>query len=187
MSKVISRAFKNIESSIIMIRVKEAREKYRPEVVKLLFIAEAPPCREDHFFYFESVPKGDSLFLHIIRAVFPDLVGMETKDLRARKEEMLFRFAESGYFLEDSVSVAIPKGTKNKEKIIVEHQADLIKRIEPYKSSAKVVLLSAGVFKSNFEILKNEGFQILNDFMLPFPGSGQQGKFKEGIAKIELN
>lgn len=169
-----------------MNRVKEAREKYRPEEVKLLFIAEAPPCREGHFFYFEDVPKGDSLFLHVIRAVFPDLEGMETKELRVRKEEMLYRFAESGYFLEDSVPEAIPKGTKNKEKIIVEFQGDLLKRIEPYKATAKLVLLSSGVFKSNYEYLKQEGFEILNNFMIPFPGSGQQGKFKEGIAKLDL-
>ncbi len=166
--------------------VQEAREKYRPESVKLLFIAEAPPCKEGHFFYFEDVPKGDALFLHIIRAVFPDLEALETKELRARKEEMLFRFAEAGCFLEDSVAVAIPKGTKNKPKIILEHQADLIRRIEPYKSTAKLVLLSSGVFKTNYEALKQEGFQILNDFMIPFPGSGQQGKFKEGIARLDL-
>jgi hypothetical protein len=170
-----------------MNKVQEARDKYRPETVKLLFIAEAPPCREGHFFYFEDVPKGDSLFMHVIRAVFPDLNDMETKELRVRKEEMLFRFAESACFLEDSVSVAIPKGTKNKEKIILEHQVDLIKRIEQYKSTAKVVLLSSGVFKMNYEALKNEGFNILNDFMIPFPGSGQQGKFKEGIAKLDIS
>lgn len=169
-----------------MHKVQEAREKYRPQEVKLLFIAEAPPCREGHFFYFEDVPRGDSLFLHVIRAVFPDLEHLETKEIRARKEEMLYRFAESGCFLEDSVPVAIPKGAKHKEKIIVEQQSDLIKRIEPYKSTAKLVLLSSAVFKSNYEVLKNEGFHILNDFMLPFPGSGQQSKFKEGMAKIDL-
>ncbi len=167
--------------------VLEAREKYRPEEVKLIFLAEAPPCKEGHFFYFEDVPRGDSLFLHIIRAVFPDLESIPTKELRSRKEELLFRFSEAGYFLEDSVAVSIPKGTKNKEKVVLEHQADLIRRIQQYKETASFVLLSSSVFKSNYQALKNEGFKILNDFMIPFPGSGQQGKFKEGIAKINLN
>ncbi len=170
-----------------MNKVQEAREKYRPQEVKLIFLAEAPPCKEGHFFYFEDVPRGDSLFLHIIRAVFPDLEEVPTKELRTRKEELLFRFSESGYFLEDSVAVSIPKGTKNKEKVVLEHQADLIRRIEQYKDSAKIVLLSSSVFKSNYEALKNEGFHILNDFMIPFPGSGQQGKFKAGVAKLDLS
>ncbi len=170
-----------------MDKVQQAREKYRPEEVKLIFLAEAPPCKEGHFFYFEDVPKGDSLFLHVIRAVFPDLEDVPTKELRTRKEELLFRFAESGYFLEDSVAVSIPKGTKNKEKVVAEHQADLIRRITPYKQTARFVLLSSAVFKANYQALKNEGFDILNDFMIPFPGSGQQGKFKAGVAQLDLS
>ncbi|MBN2668443.1 MAG: hypothetical protein JXR60_04365 [Bacteroidales bacterium] len=169
-----------------MNKVQEAREKYRPERVKLIFLAEAPPCKEGHFFYFEDVPKGDSLFLHVIRAVFPDLEKIDTKELRKRKEEMLFRFAEAGYFLEESVSVAIPKGTKNKEAVILEHQADLLNRLDRYKANTKFVLLSSGVFKVNYETMKSKGFNILNDFMIPFPGSGQQGKFKEGISNLNL-
>lgn len=171
-----------------MSRVNEAREKYRPEHIKLIFIAEAPPCAEDRFFYFEDIPSGDSLFLHIIRAVFPDLEDWDTKQIRARKEELLYRFMDSGYFLEDSVLQSIPKGTtaKGKELAVKDSQAGLIKRLEKYKKSTQFVLLSAIAFRVNYKPLKEAGFHILNDFMLPFPGSGQQGKFKVGIAKIDL-
>ena len=171
-----------------MDRVYEAREKYRPEYIKLMFIAESPPCSDDRFFYFEDVKTGDSLFLYIIRAVFPDLEAWETKQIRAKKEELLYRFRDAGYFLEDSVPVSIPKGTKNKEKekIVLSNQADLMNRIEPYKKNTKFVLLSAMVFKINYSALVANGFNILNDFMLPFPGSGQQTKFKNGIARIDL-
>lgn len=169
--------------------VYEAREKYRPEHIKLIFIAEAPPCAEDRFFYFEDILSGDSLFLHIIRAVFPDLEDWETKQIRARKEELLYRFMDSGYFLEDSVSHSIPKGTtaKGKELAVKDGQEDLIKRLERYKRTSKFVLLSAIAFRVNYEPLKKLGFNILNDFMLPFPGSGQQTKFKIGISRIDLS
>jgi hypothetical protein len=172
-----------------MDRVTIAREKYRPDYIKLMFIAEAPPCSDDRFFYFEDVTKGDSLFLHIIRAVFPDLENWETKQIRAKKEELLYRFKDAGYFLEDSVSVSIPKGTTTKQKmnIITENQQDLIKRIEAYKKKTKFVLLSATVFKVNYLLLKQAGFNILNEIAIPFPGSGQQGKFKKLIADIDLN
>lgn len=165
-----------------------AREKYRPGSIKLMFIAEAPPCTEGHFFYFENVPKGDSLFLHVIRAVFPDLQGMETKEIRARKEEMLYRFRDAGYFLEDSVFDVIPKGTstRDKEKNIIANQQNLITRITPYKTNTKFILLSALVFRSNYELLKNKGFDVLNEQIIPFPGSGQQGKFKEGMKQLDI-
>lgn len=166
-----------------------AREKYRPEAIKLIFIAEAPPCTEGQFFYFENVTKGDSLFLHIIRAVFPDLETLPTKEIRARKEELLYRFCEAGYFLEDSTHVVIPKGTSNskKEAILKDSQADLLKNISPYKTNTKFILLSATVFRANHAFLKSSGYKVLNNSIIPFPGSGQQTKFKEGIKEIDLS
>lgn len=171
-----------------MNRVEEAREKYRPQHIKLMFIAEAPPCSDDRFFYFDDVKKGDSLFLHVIRAVFSELENWETKLIRAKKEELLYKFKEAGYFLEDSASKSILQGTspKEKERILVASQPNLISRIEAYKIHTKFVLLSATVFKANYEGLKNEGFNILNNTAIPFPGSGQQTKFKKLIADIDL-
>ncbi len=169
-----------------MSNVQQAREKYRPVDVKLLFIAEAPPCSPDRFFYFEEVNSGDSLFLHIIREVFPDVANWEVKEIRKRKEELLLRFMEDGYFLEDSVAVAIPKGTTigGKMKLIRENQHDLKKRISAYQN-VPIILLSSTVFKSNSEFLKAD-FNILNDLPIPFPGSGQQGNFKREIRKYLL-
>ncbi|MDH5382906.1 MAG: hypothetical protein OEW75_18775 [Cyclobacteriaceae bacterium] len=169
-----------------MSKTNTARNKYRPEQVKLLFIAEAPPCSDDRFFYFEEVPKGDSLFLHIIREVFPETREWETKVVRARKEELLLRFMEEGYFLEDAVSIAIPKGTSINQKIsmIKDHQQDLFRRLMPYKE-VPMVLLSATVFKANHEFLKQH-FSILNKKAIPFPGSGQQGNFIREFRDLEL-
>lgn len=44
----------------------QARKKYRPHNIRVVFIAEAPPCALDRFFYFEDVKKQDSLFLEIM-------------------------------------------------------------------------------------------------------------------------
>jgi len=67
-----------------------------------------------------------------------------------------------------------------------EEQSDLIKRLEKYKENTKFIILSAMAFRVNHDKLLAEGFNILNNFMIPFPGSGQQGKFKAGIAQIDL-
>jgi len=169
--------------------IEEARERYRPEHIQMIFIAEAPPCNSDRFFYFENVTKGDSLFLHIIRAVFPDLEGWPTKQIRARKEELLFRFMDSGYFLEHSVRESFPKGTtaKKKEQLMREEQPMLLQRLEKYRNNSKIILISSMAFKMNHDFLVENGFQVLNDFMIPYPGSGQQGKFKTAIADIDLS
>ena len=168
--------------------VNDAKEQFRPEEVSILFIAEAPPCATDRFFYFTDVTKGDSLFLYVIRTVFPELWDIPTKDLRGMKEELLYRFQEEGFYLEDSLSFPLPKGTTSSQKLkfIIAEQNEFNQRISRYKSSAKVVLLSSSVFKANYQYLKELGYDILNDSAIPFPGSGQQNKFKDQIGKLDL-
>ena len=168
--------------------VSEAREQFRPEEVTILFIAEAPPCADDRFFYFTEVNKGDSLFLYVIRTVFPDLWDIPTKELRGMKEELLYRFQEEGFYLEDSLSFPLPKGTTSSQKLkmIKEGKEQLHHKIKHFQSSAKLVLLSSSVFKANYDYLKALVYNILNDTTIPFPGSGQQNKFKEQIAKVDL-
>jgi hypothetical protein len=47
----------------------EAAERYRPEPVDLLVVAEAPPGAQDRYFYFEDVMEQDSLFRYVARGV----------------------------------------------------------------------------------------------------------------------
>ena len=168
--------------------VEEAREIFRPDHVNVLFIAEAPPCHSDRFFYFPDVWKGDSLFLHIIREVFPELKEVETKQVRAMKEELLLRFRDDGYFLEDSSLKNIDKSIPQNKKIqlLKQEQEALNQRIERYKKTSKLILLSSPVFKANYDFLNDLGYHILNSSPIPFPGSGQQGRFKKAMADIPL-
>ena len=53
-------------------QVQDARAKYKPEVITCLFIAEAPPSSPDRFFYFEEVREQDSLYLEMMKALFPE-------------------------------------------------------------------------------------------------------------------
>ena len=43
--------------------IEEAREKYRPENINILFVAESPPADVSRFFYYEKVFQHDTLFL----------------------------------------------------------------------------------------------------------------------------
>lgn len=168
--------------------IDEAREAYRPKDVRILFIAEAPPCAKNRFFYFPDVQTGDSLFLHVIREVFPEVKDFPVKKIRATKEELLIEFRSRGFFLEDSLENPIPKETRPQQKLqlIRGEQESLHKRIVQYRDKAKLVLLSSTVFKANYEYLKGLGYNILNKSAIPFPGSGQQTRFKEEIKKINL-
>jgi hypothetical protein len=164
--------------------VNQARNKYRPDQVKVLFIAEAPPSANDRFFYFENVKDKDSLFLHLIRGIYQDVALWEVKKIRSNKEQLLLRFMEDGYFLDDAVNQPIPQGTSSSQKVkrIKENQDDLLARLNQY-SDCKIVLLSSTVFNANYSFLSSR-YTVVNRFPIPFPSSGQQSNFKREFQRI---
>lgn len=114
------------------------------------------------FFYFTEVNRGDYLFFYVIRTLFTDLENIPMKQLRGMKEELLYRFQEEGYCLEDSLSTLLQKGTTSGQKLkcVIEGQRELDQKISLHKSIAKVVLLSSKVFKANYCYLKELGYNI---------------------------
>src|SRR5438093_866067 len=76
-------------------RRRAAAAKYRPERVRLLLVAEAPPSSLDRYFYFEDVRDQDTLFRYVVRTV----LGEEPS--RSAKAHQLGRLRHSGAFLID--------------------------------------------------------------------------------------
>ena len=49
-----------------------ARGDFRPKPINILFVAEAPPSLGSRrFFYFLKVERGDSLFLEMMKVLYP--------------------------------------------------------------------------------------------------------------------
>src|SRR4051794_36679216 len=87
----------------------EAREKYRPNPIKVLFIAEAPPqFSASRFFYFEDVRRGDTLFLEMMKVLYPNRTkfremnegqneNFDARQVRRNKPAFLRTFQEDGF------------------------------------------------------------------------------------------
>jgi len=76
-----------------MIDFENTRLKYKPEIIKFLLIAEAPPkIGSNRFFYFEDVNEKDSLFIETMKVIYPDEDYSNTKNIRSRKKEFLEKF-----------------------------------------------------------------------------------------------
>ena len=75
-----------------------ARKKYKPERIRWLLIAEAPPDSLDRFFYFERVFEKDYLYMETMRVLFPNA---SESDLRHRKVQYLQWFKANGFYLID--------------------------------------------------------------------------------------
>lgn len=165
------------------------REKYKPTTIKYLLVAETPPKQDSNrFFYFEHVPKQDSLFLETMKLLYPEQTsGVKTKDIRRNKETFLRRFQSDGFFLIDSLDEPFENrySTNQKIRLLKAGQNQLLNKILSLKSDeTKVILIASPVFHANYQYLLDNGIQVLNIESIDFPGSGGQKKFREKMGNI---
>lgn len=163
-----------------------ARAKYEPETIKLLFVAEAPPKLESkRYFYFENVREQDSLFWEMMKVLYlgdsPDI-----SMLRGRKREYLEKFRDDGCFLIDAANSPITDSRPNaKRNIIREALPGLTQNIQRLVSeTTKIILITAPVYEIAALVLRADGLNIINNGVLPFPGSGQQLRFRRELSQL---
>ncbi len=167
----------------------KARKPYRPAAIKLLFITEQPqPIEQNRFFYFEQVKRGDSMFLELMKVLFPEEVGVfeSTKALRAEKAYFLNRFKEEGFYLLNASETPQPNTTQTTRRkalqanlpVLIQHLQHLISVDTP------VVLISATTHEACYQPLQEAGFTILNKYLLPYPNSGQQINFRRQLSAL---
>ena len=163
-----------------------ARQKYKPRVIKYLLVAEAPPMVESkHFFYFEHSQRGDSLFLETMKVLYPDDFS-DTKNVRSQKPKFLERFKNDGFYLIDATDTPMKDFPPAKKREQIEKSLPSLRnKIRDVASSeTKIILISSTVYDATARILKREGFNIINDCMIDFPGSGGQKKFRDKLSAL---
>ncbi len=180
--------------SRILTSRQQARESYRPSDIRWLLVAEAPPCDESRFFYYTDVGDHDSLFIETMDAIFgdryPDLFRgkkRETGEIRVRKQEFLELFSREGFYLIDAVDRPITKG-ENNLKVVAAGVSELAEKIGDLVSEkTKIVLIKASVYAIKGDLESRGVRGIINEEMIPFPGSGQQKEFRKRIHHLLTN
>ncbi|QHT68108.1 hypothetical protein GXP67_16405 [Rhodocytophaga rosea] len=167
----------------------QARRKYLPDKVKLLFITEVPPTPDrQRYFFFEQVKQGDSLFLEMIKVLFPEEVAAfdTVKALRAEKVHFLERFQSVGFHLIHATDSPLPDTTATQRRNIYKgNLLGLMKQIDELGGKTiPVILVSAVVHEACYEGLREAGYQVLNKTMIEFPNSGQQINFRRKLTAL---
>ncbi|WP_272475458.1 hypothetical protein [Baekduia alba] len=153
-----------------------AAAAYRPRDVRLLLIAEAPPSDLDRYFYFEQVRDQDSLFRYVVQTVLREAPS------RASKARHLARLRDRGVCLID-----LKTDPKIGNERLDEHVPDLVARAVAL-APEHVITVKANVCDLCQPALRAAGLGVA-DVRIPFPGSGQQGRFcspesRTGTSKI---
>lgn len=166
----------NEDAIAIRKQIDDARAKYKPESIKLLFVAEAPPETTERFFYYERVKDNDWLYIAIVKALSM-CDDYDVKKMRANKKMILQLLQQDGIFLMDLSPVPLKKGMKAKR-----HKEGFRQRLSNEKAVNKddtsIILIKANVYDCLFTELKENGYNVQNQ-RIPFPASGQQQKFAE--------
>ena len=167
----------------------QARAKYTPANLKVVFITEAPPPFDrNRYFYYEHVRRGDSFFLELIKVLFPEEVNaFETvKQLRAEKAYFLERLQEEGYLLLHAYDTPLPgETTATRTRHYRENLSQLIATLLRLgQPTTPIVLVSAVVFRAIGAELRASGFNVIHDELIEYPNSGQQLNFRRKLKPL---
>jgi len=182
--------FQNMNTSIY----KTHREKYLPEKIKWLFVAESPPAFKGEipqaYFYFPEIPKADSLFYTIIKAIYK----IDFEKHVHNRTEILTQFCKDGYYLIDSVDYPINKDRQfndinnNLREFIIgknieafdNHIASLI-QFGNINEMTKTILIKETVYNQHFN---NPLLKVANDTFIGFPQYIKDRKMIKSISEI---
>ena len=158
----------DIDSAAQRSRRGQAAERYRPDRIRLLLIAEAPPADPNRYFYFPEVNAHDSLFRYVIRS----LLGVDPT--RENKPELLARLQQQGIFLIDLKPDPVDSTSLDS------YVPELVHRVQGLNPE-RIVLIKATVYDAAYAALAAAGLPV-SSVRVPFPGSGQQTNFSRAFA-----
>jgi len=173
-----------MSDNAIMDREK-ARLKYKPDQIKWLLIAEAPPNATDRYFYFDYVFDKDVLFVELMK-ILCENDNLDVAYLRQCKPLLLRQFQKDGFFLVDSVDEPMPEDSKGQKRrrIIKANSLQLIDRIKPLiDKETRIILIKSTVFEL-YPVLIQNGFNVINKGAIEFPLYQHRVKFKEKIMEL---
>lgn len=158
------------------------RERYRPDKVHVLFVAESPPESSDdepRFFYNPNREHWDNLYRSMMKAVFP-----EFEYRPGEKDNWLRRFQKDGYYLIDATDRPINRLSAAERRLelnraVEEKVAEITHLVTP---STPIVLVKKSVFEALNRPLREVGYNVIHESFLPFPAQGHQERFIEACS-----
>jgi hypothetical protein len=149
--------------------VEATRARFRPERITTLFVGESAPASGDFFYY-----GNNAMLRHMQRAV---------QDSFGESSDFLKSFKAFGWYLDDLVLEPVDKlSLLEREAKCLDAQNSLADRIAEYQPLAIVTLLlrisdivDAAAIAANCNAAR---------FAVPFPGMGNQTRFKDEMARI---
>jgi hypothetical protein len=182
-------------------RFEEAARRYLPDQLRLLFIAEAPPAfKVNRLFYFTGLTDGDTLFLEMMKVLYPAEIGYindtfhpgsSVKLMRNRKPELLRKFQNDGYHLIDAYEQPMPDDadTATKTTLMRSTLPGLRSRVRDLvrEGSVPIILIGGVTYSVCADVLRLDGKNVANTAMINHPARGGQKVFRAKLKALLSN
>lgn len=162
----------------------ERRARWKPERVRILIVAESEPddggdVANRRFFYDEHLTGMDGLFREVVRALHgdPPLVSGPNA-----KKPGLEKLKADSVFLIDLATVPVNDFSPPDRAVALGRNVAETVRLSSELQPHGMVLVKQNVFGLLSGPVRAAGLPLLHDEFIPFPGSGQQKRFRERFA-----
>lgn len=165
-------------------RYASARGRYRPDRIRILFIAESPPSSRGYF-YFKTTIGKDHLFRETMKALWlwpprrPMRKGLD-------KQPLLKEFQSMRFFLIDTCNRPVDRLSPiMRSRHIARGASTLGLRVKSLDPQA-IVIVKKTVFKPVRDALRNAGLRdrVLNKKPIPFPNHGNQRRYRATLRRL---
>lgn len=152
---------------------------YKPNSVKYLWIIESPPhSKPPRYFYRPELTKHDGLYREIMKAL--NIIPSNPKS------KGLTEFQERSNFLIDAAKCPIDKGNRPLSTQMLFNCRSLLQSEVISINPQNIIIIKSSTFLHVKDCMREIGYdsRIINSDAIPFPGSGQQVKFKTAVRKL---
>ncbi len=169
-----------------------ARQRYQPDHIKVLFVAESPPPAPKvqssrQFYYTDRIRRDDRLFTNTIRTLYPEALHTPEPELEAHKDDWLQRFQHDGYYMIEALQESQPhEATKQQRQERIATQLPyLVERVRALAApDTKIILIKSNVYAVAAEPLRQAGFTVLNHELVDYPGRYNQQAYRYKVSKL---
>ena len=170
----------------------EIRQKYRPNHIQVLLIAESPPpaagvASSRHFYRSDQIRREDRLFANTVRALYPEAEQVPEPELEHAKEQWLRKFQADGWYMIEALEKSMPhEATKQqRQAFIKENLPQLLEHVTGLTNkNTKIILIKSNVFDVAAEPLRQAGFTVLNTELIDYPGRFNQSAYRQKLSKL---
>lgn len=169
----------------------KVRQRYKPERIKVLLVAESPPPDDfaggSRHFYRSEPGVDDRLFVNTIKALYPETMDQTEEQIEKEKEQWLQRFKSDGFYMTETLEKSLAHAVKKPErrKLIQEALPRLIERLkELCDSDTRIILIKSNPFDIAAEPLREAGFNVLNQALVDYPGHYNQEAYRKKLTAL---